>query len=240
MVICLCATKNMYPQLQTAISFLIDSQPSLKTIYAFVEDDFTKQNDKYVTFIGLSNFTPLKENKANNGAAWSFISMARVYFAWLLPNEDRVIYLDLDTMVQGDLSELWNMDLQGKEIAGVVDTHVEDEHNTPYIENPSVYINSGVMLMDLKRLRENYTTEKMDHLLHTWPLRYPDQDCINLTCDIMQIDCKWNSGYATAFSEHPIISHPVHCKPWNPASRWFPKWAIRYLETGAILSKFDS
>lgn len=39
------------------------------------------------------------------------MSLIRCYFTDLLPNEPKVIYLDLDIMIEEDISELWNMDL---------------------------------------------------------------------------------------------------------------------------------
>ena len=238
MVVCLCATRNMYPQLWTLISFLLDSQP-INKIYAFVEDDFNSDQFKEVRFINLSNFAPLKENKINNGAQWTYMTMARIYFPQLLPEEDRVIYLDLDLVIQGDLLPLWELDLEGKEIAGVADSHLH-EHNTPYITDPASYINAGVLVMDLAKIRENKTMEKMDKILHTIPLMFFDQDCISMTCSIKLIDAKWNSGFSTLYADNPIIRHPVLCKPWNPASRWFTWWVSRYLQLGAPFSRFDS
>lgn len=63
-----------------------------------------------------------------------------------------------------------------------------------------------------------------------------DQDSINLCCSILQIDCKWNSSDATTISKEPKINHVLRVKPWDPLSKWFPKWTKLYLQTGAFLS----
>lgn len=230
MVICICATRTMYAQLQTMIIMLAETQPSLKHIYAFVEDDFEAQNDTLVTFINVSNYMPVQLNEVNNGRFWSYMSLIRCYFTDLLPHENKVIYLDLDIMIEQDISELWNMDLQGNEIAGVVDSHV-GEFNYSYIKHPTTYINVGSLVMDLALMRKNHTDKKIHEMLTTWPLYMADQDSINLCCSILHIDCKWNSSDATKISPNPIINHVIRVKPWNPNSKWFPKWVKIFSKT---------
>ena len=231
MVVCLCATRKMYPQLQTLILMLQETQPSLKKIFAFVEDDFEVKSD-LVTFINVSNFTEVTENKVNDGGRWTYMTLIRCYFTDLLPQEDKVLYLDLDIMIEEDISELWNMDMGDYEVAGVIDENI-NRFRLPYLRHLEVYINGGVLLMNLKQMRLNETDKKINDLLHTWKLTFGDQDTINLTCKVMQLDCKWNSSAATAISNNPMIHHVIHTKPWNPNSKWFPKWATRYLESGA-------
>lgn len=102
------------------------------------------------------------------------MTMTRCYFSDLLPNENKIIYLDLDVMIEKDIFEFWNIDLQGKEVAGVVDTKFYSIHPVPYIKDISNYVNAGVLLMDLKRMRENGTDKKMIELLHTKPMYYLD------------------------------------------------------------------
>lgn len=234
MVICLCSTRNMYAQLQTMIIMLQRTQPSLERIYAFVEDDVPAPPESKVTFINVGDYIPLKENMANNGNHWSYMSMCRCYFFDLLPHEPKVIYMDLDIMIERDISELWNMDLQGHEIAGVVDAKVW-MFGYHYIKHPTEYINSGCIVMDLDLIRKNGTGWKMHDMLSTWPLKMPDQDAINLNCSILHIDCKWNSSDATTISPDPMINHVIRVKPWDPNSRWFPKWVQMYSETGGKL-----
>lgn len=230
MVICLCATRNMYAQLQTMIIMLSQTQSELEHIYAFVEDDFESKPNDLVTFVNVVNYVPILFNDVNNGGHWTYMTMIRCYFTDFLPNESRVIYLDLDIMIEDDISELWEMDLQGHEIAGVVDRYIGN-FNLPYIKYPSLYINSGSMLMDLDLIRKNHTDKKMHNMLNTWHLQFADQDTINLCCSILHIDCKWNSSDATMISPTPKINHVLRTKPWDPNSVWFPKWVKIFAQT---------
>lgn len=63
--------------------------------------------------------------------------------------DDKVLYVDCDTICVGDLEEFWNINLNGKMIAGVQDT-VNDEIKTNRIKTDDPYINAGVILIDLK------------------------------------------------------------------------------------------
>lgn len=224
MVFCLCATRNMYPQLCTSIAMLLTTQPKPIKIYAFVEDNYMSSAMESVEFIDVFNYKPLVNNNVNTGNWATYMTMTRCYFCDLLPNEDKVIYLDLDVMIEDDVSEFWNIDLQGKEVAGVVDTKFYQVHEVPYITNIDNYVNAGVLLMDLKRMRENGTDKKMVTLLHTKPMYYLDQDCINLACDVLPVDCRYNSGYATTVSDNPLIHHVIQKKPWAFDSKWHRKW----------------
>lgn len=226
MVICICATRNMYKQLYVMIAMLKKTQPKLKKIYAFVEDNIDSNN--IVTFINVSNYQPLVNNPVNKGNWATYMTMARCYFADLLPNEDKVIYLDLDVMIEQDISEFWELEMNEKEVAGVVDTKFYLTYKPDYIKDVSTYINAGVLLMNLKAIRDNETNKKMKELLFSLPMFYLDQDCINLTCNILLINCKYNSGYATKDSNEALIYHVIRCKPWDQRSEWYNKWQSIY------------
>lgn len=108
----------------------------------------------------------------------------RIFAAALLPeNLDRILYLDGDTIVINPLDELYHMDFEGNDILAC--THIRKVLNKINqlrlgMEEEHVYINSGVMLMNLKALRKHQSfgdvaeyVEKKKHLLSL-----PDQDVI--------------------------------------------------------------
>lgn len=234
MIIGLCATRNMYPQLQQSIAMLLSTQSTLEKIYAFVEDDFEVPEDCNVIFINVANFKPIKENETNGKSHWTYMSLTRCYFTELLPTIDKILYLDLDIMITQDLQELWNIDIDNYALAGVIDTGIKAFH-VPYIEDLNKYINSGAVLMNLKYMREHNMDKELDRILHKYFLLSPDQDALNIVCSnaIKYLDCKWNSSDATTLSKEPMINHVIRTKPWDPNSKWFPQWAMTYLHTGA-------
>ncbi|MFD0897774.1 glycosyltransferase family 8 protein [Loigolactobacillus binensis] len=106
----------------------------------------------------------------------------RIYTADLLPELNRVLYLDCDLICTGNIEPLWQTDLNGKVIAAV-----EDAGYVPRLAEMQIkaqqpfYFNSGVMLIDLKRWREEKITAQVMNFINQHPekLKYHDQDALN-------------------------------------------------------------
>ncbi len=100
----------------------------------------------------------------------------------ILINVDRIIWLDGDTLIFGDLSELIALDMRGNYILGFLDNNLEalKEFN---ITN-GVIICSGVLLMDLDALRKNNISEKYNKFLkeNFGRIKQHDQTTINFAC----------------------------------------------------------
>ena len=108
----------------------------------------------------------------------------------LLPADvERVIYLDADTIVHMDIAKLWNVDMGNARVAAVPDSVMALmplDLAPPVVKKGFVqqdkYFNSGVMLMDMKFLREHQhiTDDVVDFLSQDEAyLKYPDQDFLN-------------------------------------------------------------
>ncbi|KAH6908594.1 glycosyl transferase [Coprinopsis sp. MPI-PUGE-AT-0042] len=78
------------------------------------------------------------------GAAWAKVQLHEV-----LPVE-RVLYLDADTLVRGDITELWRTDLGEMVMGAAVDVGYPMGHDG--VER-GLYFNSGVLLIDLYKMR---------------------------------------------------------------------------------------
>ena len=89
------------------------------------------------------------------------IRNSRMYYARLgigsLVPADKAIYLDSDVVVLGGLAGLWELDMGGKMLLAVVDRKIRQlRMDCPWpIQDPDApYFNTGVLLMDLRRWRE--------------------------------------------------------------------------------------
>lgn len=111
-------------------------------------------------------------------------ALMRLYLPNLLPEIDKVIYLDGDIIVTKDLVELYNTPLGDNLLAAVKEP--EGPNPVKYHENiPSnSYFNTGVMVLDLARMRdENLIQQFIDNaptVIQFW--QCADQDIINYTC----------------------------------------------------------
>ncbi len=109
----------------------------------------------------------------------------RIFAVKYLPNDiDRILYLDADTLVINKLDELYNMDFEGNYF--IAATHVKkvvhkfNEIRLGIDEN-NPYINTGVLLINLKELRKiKIEKEVIDFMQkNSKKLLLPDQDIIN-------------------------------------------------------------
>lgn len=125
-----------------------------------------------------------------------------MYYRILIPeilNEyKKVIYLDCDMVVLGDLSELYNTNLTNYCIGAVKNPlhkkmydYIIDNFNL----NPDKYINSGMLVINCNEfnklnIKEHFFNEIKNHET----LRYPDQDLINIVCQnkIKYLPMNWN------------------------------------------------
>lgn len=113
-------------------------------------------------------------------------ALYRYAIADLFPNLDKALYLDADLVINGSIEPLWELDLEGYYCAGVDDIFIRRINYRKILEltEKDVYINAGVLLLNLKDLRKDKIQEKL--LQHTSIYinrdRYQDQDAINCIC----------------------------------------------------------
>lgn len=151
-----------------------------------------------------------------------YISAAACYrlkLPTLLPQLEKVIYLDCDVVVCSSLRELFNIDLQNSMIAGVLDIDIKRKK---YRQN---YVNSGVLLMNLNKMREQNVEDKLLTFAqqNINNITMGDQEIINsvLTDDIMPIDEAYNVQSEcfirrSSFTKNPKIVHFIgNKKPWQ-------------------------
>jgi lipopolysaccharide biosynthesis glycosyltransferase len=157
-----------------------------------------------------------------------------VFYRLLLPDvlpEDRVIYLDADTLVLRDLGELQATDLQGHLIAGVADRWGGMSTKLKPAEG-DVYLNSGVLLMDLAALRAARFLDlcREIYATHTDDITYVDQCIINKAAEGRKLPVaeRWNrltlagsriARHLDGMEEAAVLHFYSHIKPWHDQSR---------------------
>lgn len=164
----------------------------------------------------------------------SKMTYARLLIPSILKDDvSRVLYLDSDILVLDDLRLLWDVDLEGAVIGGVIDqldAKIKGGEPVPK-EMPRVrdYFNAGVLLIDIDRWRQEQISERALQYLIKYPhTPYSDQDALNVACDGMwkKLNGRWNfqNHCVTNFSQmapeqRPAIIHFVtNQKPWNTRS----------------------
>ena len=143
------------------------------------------------------------------------ICFGRLLIPRLLAHEQRVLYLDIDIIVLKPLLPLYQVDLAGFPIAGVLDSGTgRGISRIKNVLSPKV-INAGVILMDLTN---DLCREKFDTAVQIGSsqyLKYADQDSINRAFrgGIMVIDDQWN-WQKLAYRSDASVIHFAHGNPW--------------------------
>ena len=152
----------------------------------------------------------------------------RLFIPVMFPKYDKCIYVDADTVISDDISRLYNEDLGNNYLGCIVDkSTIDNEILASYFEEVvgiprDKYINSGVLLMNSKKLRELKIDEKFLDLYtkYGFDVIAPDQDYINSMCyghikylsDIYDAMPNPNNKEV----EKPVIIHyNLFLKPWQ-------------------------
>jgi len=114
----------------------------------------------------------------------------------LPPEVGKVIYIDSDIIVLGDLSELWNIDLGSSALGAVDDPYCNYKRQDLQISDGYRYFNSGLMLMNLEVFREEALGEKLREFIreNSQIIEFADQDAFNalLFDRRLSLPLKWN------------------------------------------------
>lgn len=220
---CYCGTKNSYMAMAVAMKSLL-AYNDVEKIYAFIEDDeFPYKFDDRICAVNVSNQQYVTSESPNYNTRWTYMTFIRCFFTKYI-TEHRVIYMDNDTIVTGDLADLWNMDLHGNAVAAVWEPRKNPLEL--YLDFNKQYVNTGVLLMDLDTMRNNHFDDALIEMLRSETLAYPDQDAINylLKGYIYIISSKFNSSIYTCEADDAAIVHCTPIKPWNRNSHWYRIW----------------
>ena len=100
------------------------------------------------------------------------------------PNINKCIYLDSDIIVEGDITELYNIDVNGFLVAGVKDRAISNNRNDELREILNVpslanYVNVGVLLFNISEINKQGMVEKLELAGYRNDYPYNDQDAIN-------------------------------------------------------------
>lgn len=178
----------------------------------------------------------------------------RIYLPDLLPELDRVLYLDCDMLVVGDLTPLWRTGLDGHYLAAVSNVLERDARDWPRelgLERAGDYFNSGLLLLNLAALRRDGMPARLAAFGRESGrrLRWPDQDALNalLARRRLPLHPRWNcqnslfyypearrtfgaDAIAEAVSDPAILHFEGGgiVKPWHYLSRH--PYRARYLE----------
>lgn len=193
-------------------------------------------------------------SSGHSNSTFTADTLIRCFGAKFFPQYDRIIYSDVDIIIVDDISELYEVDLSDKYIAGVRSpfslynrdelSHLSPEH---YEMLHDKYIAGGIWVMNLKKIREDNLESRMIEIAHdeTIVKRWNDQDIVNIACGgkvgflplnyisyPYLIDLLKNPEFKSNYSReelydsiiNPKIIHFAANKPWNSDPKYSNLW----------------
>ena len=126
---------------------------------------------------------------------WSFVCYVRLFFSELLPQLDRVLHIDCDTIIKDNLEEVYNKNLEGNLCAACYDCLPTAKYALG-MKKQSKYYSNGLILFDLEAMRKNSIQEKFIECIIEKEGKLPhlDQDVLNVVLKnkIYTLDSRYN------------------------------------------------
>ena len=197
------------------------SDSSIEQIKSIAGKGFTFYFEDVSDYLNtLSHELPLRDY-------YSKTTYYRLFIADMHPELDKALYIDGDTIIQGDISVLYNTDISDRYLAACHEQAMimVDEFGD-YVEkcvgvSRYQFFNCGVLLINTKEWRAHRVLNRFMGLLHQYDFVVTqDEDYLNLICKdhVLFVDGKWN--YETMFEatcpkdEIGIFHYIMFEKPW--------------------------
>lgn len=236
----------------------------LKILYTNINDENKQkilkfENDNFkIEFIDLNYYLEELSGKLYTRDYYTKTTYYRLLIPNLYPQYDKALYLDSDTAVLGDVAELYNTDIGNNLVGAVPDLSVRNiKEFSEYVERViglvdyKNYFNAGVLLMNLKSMREFDFQSKFLYLLET--VKYSvaqDQDYLNRICKgrTKLLDASWNvmpipTDTPLKGKDLNIIHYNLIYKPWHFDNVLYQEYFWKYAKQtefyNLILEKRD-
>lgn len=229
---------NYIPFLEVALRSLIDNASKDYKYNIHILNTGLKSDNKNailslndnnfnIIFDDISNCIEPIKNKLKNVYHFSLITYYRLFIEKLFPQYDKVLYLDCDIVVLGDISKLYNVNLSGN-LVGAIQEQIINSNET-FKEYalcgvgvvPEKYFNAGILVMNLKKFRQEKLCEQFMYLIDTYNFDVvdPDQAYLNALCKdkVKYLPNGWNKASLTNKLEGNlnIVHYALYKKPWQ-------------------------
>ena len=156
----------------------------------------------------------------------------RIYAQYLLPEEDRILWLDADLIVKKSIKNFYEKDFEGNCLIACEDKGNSTEENIKRLGlKQEKYFNAGVLLMNLKAMRKYADQEEMERFVkeNLSLFLWQDQDILNLFFEdsVLFADVKYNYQVSPGGNfnkdkceESAILHYVGGLKPWSYAYVW--------------------
>lgn len=189
-----------------------------------------KQNERpgvVIEFVDISRQLEGVMSYFKNVYHFSIVTYYRLFIASLFPQYDKILYLDCDIVVLGDIAKLYQIPLGDNILGAAPEQYVQNTREfRRYAEvalgvDPDGYVNAGVLIMNLEAFRKNRIEEQFVKLIteYDFELLDPDQAYLNYLCrdKIHMLPNGWNKEPMPlrCEGEKNIVHYALYKKPWQ-------------------------
>ena len=214
--------------LGVSLTSLYENNKGMEQIYVYVLDSrISEKNKKKLESVSTRyerndiQWIPAKDiseelNMEISVDRGSLSQYARLFVSSVLPADlERVLYLDCDIIINQPLDELWNLDMHRKTIAALKDAFSKWYRMNIDLKPKDIMFNSGVMLIDLKRWKEQKVEKRLMKFIASknGKIQQGDQGALNavLSHDIYCFEPRFNS--VTIYYDFSYEEMLVYRKP---------------------------
>lgn len=204
--VCYFMTRNIYRNVLPSLKSLLKNGNIDNVILMTEDDDVGFGLPANVSVKNISGWKRLLDpDGPNYRCRWSYMVMMKVVLSKIF-RRSRILSLDVDTIVTGDISGLWDLDLDGYYGAAAREWYWTNKYGYQCI-------NAGVIMWNLDMMRDGMT-EKLIRALNTKKYNFPEQDAISEICRdrIRVIDSAYNCTEWTdpTLNEPKIIHYAAY------------------------------
>lgn len=237
--------RRVYNMMLASAKSLLANTRVDKIFFLIQDDTIDSPSDPLppvIQCINVSGQTVFPPSCPNIISWYGYMTTLRAGLTRILPDDvSTVLWLDPDTVVHTDISDLWNYELEYSYFAAV-----EEVRNHNHTLKP--YFNAGVMLMNLDKFREDGMDDKVISMINAERLEHLEQDALNFCCygHILALPERYSASYVSAPCDKPMISHflaqakngfiPAVAPYEKPFSEIPNAWTVGQTEENAVES----
>ena len=228
------------PFLAVALESLIknsskDYYYAIKILYTNIEERNKKKIAKYerdnvkIEFVDLNYYIEEVQDKLYTRDYYTKTTYFRLFIPNLYPQYDKVLYLDSDIVVLGDIADLYNVEIGNNLVAAAPDDVIQSSNifqeyaeRVVGVAKYQNYFNAGILLMNLDEMRKFDFQEKFLYLLEQIKFTVAqDQDYLNRLCKgrVKIISTIWDRmpipDSSVNEKDLKIIHYNLIYKPWH-------------------------
>ena len=223
---------------------------AIKILYTNIEERNKKKISKYerdnvkIEFVNLNYYIEEVKDKLYTRDYYTNTTYFRLFIPNLYPQYDKVLYLDSDIVVLGDIADLYNVEIGDNLVAAAPDDVIQSSNifqeyaeRVVGVAKYQNYFNAGILLMNLDEMRKFEFQEKFLYLLEQIKFTVAqDQDYLNRLCKgrVKIISTVWDRmpipDSSVKDEDLKIIHYNLIYKPWHFDDVLYSKYFWDYVK----------